>query len=457
MFMMLGMDERDKRIEELEAQNTQLLARIAGLEKRLGLNSSNSSKPPGSDGLKKPSPVSLREKSDKKSGGQVGHKGETLKQVAQPDEVVVHELKACPYCATSLEGMPVVEIKKRQVFDIVEPKVQVTQHEVMLKYCACCQKNVESAFPENVRGPVQYGERVKALSVYLHQQQMIPEDRLAIVFQDIFSLPISATTVANISTSFAEKVAPHVEAIAENLRNAQVKHLDESGLRVAEKLEWLHVMSNSEWTHYRVSPKRGDIPENLKGVAVHDFFKSYLTLDNVTHGLCNAHHLRELKALCEFEKEPWAQDMSGLLKFACHTSKQETVSLLRQHRIVRLYDRIIDRGLRFHEAMPPLPQTGKRGRKKHRTGHNLLMRLRDHKDAALRFLFDANVPFTNNQAEQDIRMIKVKQKISGGFRGSSGANDFATIRSFLSSMRKQGINLFRAITDPDNWQSFRHT
>lgn len=448
-------DTLNKRILELEALLKErdalivrLCVRIEELERQVGLNSTNSSKPPSTDGLKKPAPQSLREKSGKPSGGQIGHPGKTLEPVMQPDEIIRHAVTQCAYCAADLRQIPVDEIRKRQVFDIPEPRVFVTEHQAEVKRCPHCNKEVVADFPVEVRAPVQYGARVKALGVYLQHQQMIPEDRLETLFDDIYSLPISATTLVNISRRFEKEVTPFAENVFNHLRYAPVKHLDETGLRVAKKLHWLHVIGNAQCTHYRVAEKRGDIPTNLKGTVVHDHFKPYYTLTDVVHGLCGAHHLRELKGLEEIEKEDWAKKMRRVLKLACHLSNKGTVTATRIERIRCLYDGIVAEGLVFHEALTPLDTKATRGRKKRRAGHNLLIRLRDYKDDALRFLSDPDVPFTNNQAEQDVRMMKVKQKISGGFRGLAGAQTFATIRTFLSTMRKQGINLFAAILNP---------
>lgn len=448
------MDAKDRRIAELEAALAardaliaRLSARIEELERRLGLNSTNSSKPPGSDGLSKPAPQSLREKSGKPSGGQPGHQGDTLKQVARPDLVISHAITHCPHCATDLQQSAVVGIRKRQVFDIPEPQIHVTEHQAHIKRCPCCDRHVMADFPHDVRAPVQYGPRVKALAVYMHQQQMIPEDRLQVLFQDVFGLSISTATLTGNSIAFAEKVTPLTQVILEQLRKAPVKHLDESGLRVAAKLHWLHVLCNEQWTYYRVTEKRGDLPQGLTGILVHDHFKPYYKLADVDHSLCGAHHLRELKGLEEIDKEPWAGSMTRLLKSACHLTHQGAVCAARIARIGRLYDAIVEQGVFFHERQPPL-QTGLRGRQKHRPGHNLAIRLRDYKEDALRFLSNIHVPFTNNQAEQDVRMIKVKQKISGGFRTLSGAQVFAITRTFLSTMRKQGVNLFQAILNP---------
>lgn len=445
--VLLLLEEKDRIIAEQASLISQLLLRIEDLERQLGLNSRNSSKPPSSDGLKKRVPSSLREKSGQASGGQFGHKGDTLKQVAQADESLVHRLTSCPHCTADLTESTVVDVRVRQVFDIPEPRVSVTEHQAQIKHCPHCKRTVIADFPEDVSAPVQYGSRVKALSVYLHQQQMIPEDRLAILFEDVFGLSISAATLVNHSRAFAEKVMPLTAIIRERLRTAAVKNLDESGLRVAAKLHWLHVMSNEHWTYYHVAEKRGEIPRDLTGTIVHDHFKPYYTLEDVTHALCGGHHLRELKGLEEIEKEPWARSLSRLFKLACHLAHQGMVPAVTRARIECLYDSIVERGLAFHENQTPL-QRGARGRAKRRPGHNLAIRLRDHKQDALRFLADPNVPFTNNQAEQDIRMIKVKQKISGSFRALSGAQVFATTRSFLSTMRKQGLNLFNAISEP---------
>jgi transposase len=451
------LEAKDKRIVELEMQLQEkdallakLVLRIEELERRVSLTSANSSKPPSSDGLKKPAPKSLREKSRKPGGGQVGHKGKTLKQEGRPDEVVVHAPVRCPRCAGDLHDAPVIALRKRQVIDMPAPHLQVTEHQAQVKHCPCCGCDATGDFPGSVRAPVQYGPRIQALSVYLQHQQMIPEDRLETLFEDIFGRAISATTLVNMGERFAEKVAPFAEAVRQRLCAAPVKNLDETGLRVATKLHWLHVMSNQEWTCYRVAEKRGEIPQGVTGTVVHDHFKPYYTLQDVTHGLCGAHHLRELKGLEDIEKEPWAKDMSRLLKLACRLSSRAAATpATRRERLCAAYDRVIAQGLAFHEALAPLRTDARRGRKKRRLGHNLLLRLRDYKDDVLRCLSDPHVPFTNNQAEQDIRMMKVKQKISGGFRTLTGAQTFATIRTFLSTMRKQGINLFYAISHPD--------
>jgi transposase len=235
---------------------------------------------------------------------------------------------------------------------------------------------------------------------------------------------------------------------------AAVRNLDETGFRISSKTQWLHTASTVALTHYRVSEKRGAVLTSLQGgVIVHDHFKPYFSLKDVAHALCNAHHLRELKALIDIEKEPWAKKMSRLLVTAARAVRraaeqgQSVVAERASRRIVAVYDAIVLRGLAFHEQQPALGRRpGARGKSARRPGHNLLVRLRDFKTEVLRFLFDFAVPFTNNQAEQDIRMMKVKMKISGGFRTQSGAETFATIRSVLSTARKQGWNLLTALS-----------
>ena len=447
--------ELQKNIEALERllalcleENAWLKARVAVLEKRLGLNSSNSSKPPSSDGLgKKPRTQSLRKEGKKPTGGQKGHKGHNLSQVAEPNEVVNHKVHTCSNCNKDLEALEAIGTIKRQVFDLPPIAAEVTEHRGEIKVCDHCQTRVVAPFPEGVNAPVQYGERVKAMAVYLNHQQLIPEDRLSDVFGDLFDLSISTATVVKMGEALAGKVMPYIETVADYLKGAPVKHTDETGFRIGAHTRWLHVLSNNKATVYRAALRRGEIAEGLKGVVCHDYFRPYFQLQGVKHALCNAHILRELKALVEHDRESWARRMSRLLIFVGQIAKDEVKIRRYKWRLGPLYDEIVEAGLLYHEGLPPLIQKRK-GKPKRRDGHNLLLRLEGHKEDILRCL-DLNtpgVPFTNNQAEQDIRMMKVKQKISGGFRTMEGAETFAMIRSFLSTMRKQGHNLFDAIT-----------
>ena len=446
-------------VAALKAESAALKARIAELERRLGLNSSNSGKPPSSDGLsKKPRiPGSLRGTSDKKSGGQVGHKGDTLRRTEKPDIIKRHTATCCAHCAAKLAASMAVGVEKRQVFDLPEPRLEVTEHQAEIYACEQCHGVTKAEFPEGVTSAVQYGSRVKAASIYLNAQQLIPEDRVAEVMADLFGAGLLCpASVASWGAAKAEELKPFVDHIAALVDRAPVRHLDETGFRVCGKTQWLHTASTLTLTHYRVSEKRGAIPTTLVGgVIVHDHFKPYYTLSDVEHALCNAHHLRELKALIEIEKEPWAKKMFRLLlkaNTAVQRAAAQGASFLAdraKRRILGLYDAIVSRGLAFHEQQPPLARrAGARGKQARRPGHNLLIRLRDFKDDVLRFVSNFAVPFTNNQGEQDIRMMKVKMKISGGFRTQAGAETFAALRSVISTARKQAWNILRTLSSP---------
>jgi transposase len=431
-------------------------ARIAELERRLGLNSSNSGKPPSSDGLNKPPRVSsLRERSGKKTGGQSGHPGETLRRSEAPDAVVDHYPAQCGVCGAPLTEAMATDFVSRQVFDLPEPQpLIVTEHRAHGCRCAACGGQTRAGFPDWVNAPVQHGKRIGALVVYLLHYQLLPEKRLATLMADLFGVALVTATIARISQDCAERFQGFAAAVRDRVAAAPVKHLDETGFRIGGKTQWLHVASTVLLTFYRVSARRGSLLANLAGIVVHDHWKPYYTLTGVLHALCNAHHLRELKALVEIEKEDWARRMQRLLRRACHV-----VNLAREQDgplkpglialIERGYDAIVADGLAFHEAQPALTKTRPRGRPPRRVGHNLLLRLSTHKQDVLRFLVDPRVPFTNNLAERDGRMMKLRQKISGGFRSEDGANDFAVIRSVLSTARKQGWHIIATLTaDP---------
>ena len=452
-------DELRRELTVLKAENAALKAENAELRRRLGLNSSNSSKPPSSDGPGKPRcdakrNKSLRGKSGRASGGQKGHKGKTLAQVAKPDKTERHHLEACPYCAARLDHSNVVGVEKRQVFDILAPKLEVTEHQSDICKCGACGKISKAPFPEGVNAPAVYGPQIKAAAIYLGVQHLIPEDRLSCLMADLFAAPtLCPATIVAWTHKKAEDLAPVQDAIKDRLKATPVRHLDETGFRIGGKTEWLHTVSSTTLTHYVATEKRGDIPTFLRddascGTIVHDHFKPYYKqFADLKHALCNAHHLRELKALVEHDEEAWATEMSDFLltlKELVDQAKGKDMSELPPSLLEPLehyYDGLIDDGLKFHEALPPLPRQRKTGRPKRRPGHNLLRRLRDFKRDVLRFAHDFAVPFTNNLAEQDIRMMKVRMKISGGFRSKKGADVFATMRGIISTARKQQWNI----------------
>ena len=307
----------------------------------------------------------------------------------------------------------------------------VTEHRAHECQCANCGATTRAAFPEGVNAPVRYGARIAAFVVYLLHFQLLPEARLVELMADLFGVKLSAATIASMSGACATRLNGLVETIRDHVAGASVKHMDETGFRIGGKTQWLHVACTMLLTFYRVCAKRGGLLADIvkvAGVVVHDHWKPYYTMQGVLHALCNAHHLRELKALIEIEKEDWARKMQRLLRRACHAANlaRERDAALKHGLIARFerrYDAIIAEGLAFHEAQPPLATKGggkRRGRAPRRTGHNLLLRFSTRREDTLRFLHDPTVPFTNNEAERDGRMMKLRQKISGGFRCAAG-------------------------------------
>jgi transposase len=451
--------------ETMRRDNAALLARVAELERRLGLNSSNSSKPPSSDGLRKrpPRTRSLRERSKKRAGGQKGHPGTTLRAVDQPDHTVDHIPASCANCDQPLPQTPGGDYDARQVFDLPQPRpLVVTEHRAHRCRCTACGSVTKGVFPAGVSAPVQYGDRITAIVVYLSAFQLVPLDRLATLMADLFSVTLSRASIEKMSRRAGERLLGFAAAVRQLILLAPVKHLDETGFRIVKTLKWLHIAATGWLTYYRIGVDRGDMLSGVSGIIVHDHWKSYYTMPGVEHALCNAHHLRELKALFEIEQEDWARRMQTLLRRACHVEHlsrdQERAPDQRLIALIgRRYDAIVASGIAFHEGLPALPKTLKKdgtpraGRAKRRVGHNLAQRLGDHKEAALRFLTNPDVPFTNNQAERDGRMMKLKQKISGCFRSVQGANDFAVIRTFIGTAQKQGWGVIQSLMrDPND-------
>ena len=446
-------------IAPLQAENAALLERVAELERSAGLDSTTSSKPPATDGPRKQPAKrrtqSLRGKSGRKPGGQPGHKGATLRRTAKPDCVEDHWPPRCgdcdkPLSAADETGEPV----RRQVFDLPAPQpLEATEHRAHACQCPHCGGTTRAEFPEGVRAPVQYGPRLAAVVVYLSVFHFLPEKRLVQLLQDLFDVTLCAATAAAMTRRAARRGRGFAERVGEWLRTeVRVKHLDETGFRIAGRTQWLHVLSSRWLTFYRTSGRRGAVGKGLRGILVHDCWGSYFRLEGVLHALCNAHILRELQALVKLDKESWAGRMQRLLRRmarAVRIARAKGVPLPRSllERFRRRYDELLEEALAYHRGLPPLAR-GKRGRKKRRPGHNLALRLQKRKAAVLRFLTDFEVPFTNNLAEQDLRMMKLRMKISGCFRSAQGARDFATLRSVLSTARKQGLNAIHALLTP---------
>ena len=447
-----------EQVERLTARVSVLEAENEELRGRLGTDSHNSSKPPSSDGPGvKPHPKSSRQPSGRKPGGQPGHVGQTLRQVERPDVIAVHPPIACRACGQGLDEAPVVRRERRQVVDLPPIRLQVTEHQAETRRCAGCGVETSGPFPDGVDAPVQYGPGVAGLAVYLNQEQLLPEERTCRVLAEVFGCPISEATLERaVETCHAELAAVEA-AIKQGVTEAEVAHFDETGARVGGKQFWLHVASTAHLTFYATHPKRGreamdalGILPAFRGRAVHDGLTSYGQYQDCTHALCNAHHLRELTFVEEQLKQGWAKELKTLL-----LEIKQAVDEARERGLVAVpagvnadlltrYDAILADGAR---ANPPPAPTGKRGRPKRGKAGSLVDRLRTHKAEVLAFLDDFTVPFDNNQAERDIRMTKVRQKISGGFRTTTGAVRFSRIRGYISTLRKQGIPIFAALAN----------
>ncbi len=438
-----------KRIEELEL----LEERVKALENQLSKNSRNSSKPPSGDGFGKRT-GSLRTKSERRSGGQADHPGTTLEWRDEVDWVVEHPVEQCCGCGASLEHEAVERMIVRQVYDLPPLQLQVSEHQAEVKSCPVCGMENQGRFPKDVCHPVQYGAGVKGIMVYLMEGQLLPSGRTVAVLDEVFGATVSEGTLYNARAQCFEAIEPMTTAIATHLQQATVEHFDETGMRVNGKLWWLHVACTAGLTYYFVHPKRGkaaidemNILPQFQGKAVHDSWVSYGSYEGCKHYLCNAHHLRELTFIFERYQQPWAFQMMlllGTMKHQVDEAKATGQLALASDQILEFehrYQAVIEQGF---AANPPPPPVKTRGRIKQSPPRNLLHRL-NQPAAVLGFMHDFTVPFDNNQAERDLRMMKLKQKISGGFRSHEGANMFCRIRSYLSTLRKQGIPVLDAL------------
>lgn len=444
-------------IEHLQSENDSLKIRITEVENQLATNSRNSSKPPSSDGFVRQT-RSLRQPSDRKPGGQPGHEGTTLKQVNIPDNLISHDPKHCSSCGVTLHNVPgCLDDERRQVFELPPLKLIVTEHRVSIKDCPSCGKQNIGAFPEGIPCGTSYGHDVKSLLVYFNQGHLIPYDRSCQIFTDLFEQPVSEGTLhraINVCASELVEIETHIK---QGVTNSKVANFDETGIYVVDKRDWLHTSSTPTLTYYAHHKKRGEeatkeigiLPE-FKGRAIHDGFSSYRVYP-CSHGLCNAHHLRELIFVHEQMQRGWALDMKQLL-----LEIKDAVDLARKRQDIKLdseqlthfeqrYKTILNAGLE-EEAKYPSPISGKCGKKKQSKSKNLLDRLDKYMEETLAFMKDFAVPFDNNLAERDLRMMKVKQKISGCFRTPVGAKAFCRIRSYISTMKKQGHNVITTLS-----------
>jgi transposase len=455
----------EERIAELEATIAQLREQIAqqgayirDLEARLAKDSHNSGKPPSSDGLKRKT-KSLRQKSGKKPGGQLGHRGETLHLTAMPDAVVEHRPTRCPQCHTPLDEAEVVLRERRQVQELPPVvRLQIREHRALHVRCPHCAHVSVGAFPAEAPSRAQYGPRVRALAVDLIEQQHLPLGRVQQLLADLLGLRLSRGTLVGWVQRAAQALAPVERHIKDALGQAAVLHHDETGVRRAGTLAWAHVTSTSRLTHYAVHAKRGQeamdaigILPAYRGVSVHDGWDSYGVYTACRHALCNVHHLRELTFLEEEYQQAWAADLKALLremKTACDQARSHGQPHLApdvRADFLQRYQALLDAGLAANPPPDHERRPGQRGRLKQSPARNLLERLLLQQDEVLAFLDDLAIPFDNNQAERDLRDLKVQQKVSGCFRSERGAAAYATIRGYLATLRKQGQALLTAL------------
>lgn len=426
-----------EKIQQLEAEN-------AELRRRLGLDSDNSHKPPSSDGYgKKTVKPGLPKDGKRAHGGQVGHSGKTLKRVEEPDRIELHLPGQCACCGRRFSAGDAHEvIQNRQVFDLPEPKLEVTEHR--LGQIECCGRLQRGDYPPEVTASVQYGPGVRALVTKLSVDHKMPLAQISQLFEELYGYDLNSATVEDALELAYELAAPLEAQIIAALKEEELAHFDETGVRVAGKLHWLHTVSTQTLTHLFIHDKRGadalnadaSVLKDFSGIAVHDCWSPYFNFTQVLHVLCGAHLLRELQSLWE-NGSVWAEDMHGLLLMLYKMPRP-----LADSEQALLHYRLI---LEQADREEPPPQRGKRGKPKQSTGRNLLNRLRTHETGVLAFALEAGVPFTNNQAERDLRPAKVKQKVSGGFRTKPGAEVYARLQAAVSTFRKQGLNVFATL------------
>lgn len=431
-----------EKINLLEEEIRRLKARLDKYTKK---NSRNSHKPSSTDQSNNKT-KSLREKSGKKPGGQSGHKGYNLKFSKTPDEVLYYSVTECACCGCKLQNKKPDDLDKKQVFEIPKPKFLIIEHQSEIKTCGKCGIINVAQMPGWIISKTQYGPEAKSLMVYLSQYQMLPYHRIRLLFKTIYNHAVSAGTVYNAVKENGEKLQTIDHKMKQLLLESPTLHGDESGINIANDKHWLHVASNEKITHYHIDKSRGfDAMENVgifgkyHGIMVHDHWRSYFRYTEADHALCNAHHLRELKYINEVQGLRWAKTMADLL-IEIHNKKQESISCGRHKfyqktkaRFIERYKNIICSGQREQSVRGTLDSK------------NLLKRLNKYYTETLLFMENYDVPFTNNQGERDIRMIKVYQKITGGFRTINGAKNFCINRGVISTAIKNGKNILNIL------------
>jgi len=445
--------------EAVVAKLMEFDARLKRLEEIIGMNSSNSSKPPSTDNKLKKAKKPTISKSKKKRGAQTGHKGNNLKIVATPDKIEELFATRCSCCNKPLDSTNSSKLEKRQLFDLPEIKIQVTQYQAHSIECSRCHTINKAEFPANINATTQYGDNLKSLVSYLNAYQMLPYERISETIEDLTSHKISIGTIYNFLNTHYDKLEKFETNIKPLLLKEDVINSDETGVNVKAKLHWIHVASSSVLTYYMLHQKRGrvamddmEIIPNYRGILVHDHWTPYNKYDNCNHSYCNAHILRELNGISEKDNLRWSQDMHALLvsmNNAVHKAKQSDKKQLSNAQIQKFIKNYGKITLSANNYYPPPDKTSKkmRGRPKQEKGKNLLDRLSKYQNEHLRFLSDFRVPFTNNLAERDLRMIKVKEKISGTFMSFKGGEIFCRIRSYISTLKKNNISVLQGLSN----------
>lgn len=453
---------KDEELEQLRQENALLREQVAtlterlnALEKQQAKDSHNSHLPPSSDRFRK-QPKSLRRKSEKKVGGQPGHRGSTLQMSSCPDQVIVHAVQTCEHCQQDLQEVPSLQVERRQVLDLPPKRVLVIEHQAQQKACPHGEHITTATFPQEVRAAVQYSAAFAAVGIYLVEQQLLPYQRACEVIQDVLGPTMCVSTLQTMIEQCAQSLQPIEEEIKQALTEASVLHQDETGLDVAGKRVWMHVSATEHLTHYAVHAKRGQealeaigILPHFHGVSVHDGWRSYWQYA-CQHACCNVHHLRDLTFVEEHEQQEWASEMKEFLldlKTAVSQARDQgrpQLAALELHDWKERYRSLLLQGFQANPPDPP-GQAAKKGRRKQSAALNLLDRLSKEQEGVLAFADNFAIPFDNSLAERDLRMVKVQQKVSGCFRSWLGAQTFARIRGYLSTLRKQGIPLLSAL------------
>ena len=432
--------------KQMQARQEEMAAEILDLKQRLNQNSGNSSKPPSSDGFNKPVKSQLPKTKGKK-GGQTGHSGKTLEMVAEPDQIRLCQPERC-VCGQTAWIADGLVAERRQVFDLPKPKFEVLEYRRVARLCRCGQ-TVSGEFPEGVAAPVQYGLGVQAMAALLSVQGCLSYRKIGQLFKDLYGFQLNEATVQTMIERTAQKM-PYRE-IRDALRKLKLIKVDESGIREDGKLRWLHNVSSEELTYQFVHPNRGyealmseeSVLAEYRGTAVHDCYSSYFKFREIRHALCNAHILRELNGLVENAQSKWAWQMQVLLTSLYLAGEGGTKRVDQIGGYETRYRRILEIG---EVEEPPPKKEKKKGKLKRTKGRNLLERMKKYEEAIMLFAKEKEVPFTNNQAERDIRPVKIKQKVSGGFRSKKGAESYVKIYSLISTLRKQKREVFKELT-----------